>query len=263
MHVDRVAIGQVLTNLVVNALQAAPGGTVRVHAAADGETLRVVVEDEGDGIPLDVLPRVFEPFFTTKPVGLGTGLGLSVSLGIAEHHGGTLRAENRHDGGGARMTLTLPLVAAPAPLEVIPDAPTEVTLGDRAGRRVLVVDDEPAIRRALARYFARRGWQVDEAGNGQDALERLLAPDPADRTEYDLVVSDLRMPGVSGADLHDRLAIERSDLLDRLVFSTGDLVSHDAAAFVARTQCAVLEKPFQFATLDALIERITARAAAT
>jgi two-component system sensor histidine kinase HupT/HoxJ len=110
-------------NLVMNAAQAAPGGTVRLSAgrlpasSTRPTSLRIVVEDDGPGIAPDVLPRLFEPFFTTKPVGLGTGLGLSVSLGVAERHGGTLEAENRAPlGCGARLTLTLPLVAGPTRL---------------------------------------------------------------------------------------------------------------------------------------------------
>ncbi|MGZ8456064.1 MAG: PAS domain-containing sensor histidine kinase [Gemmatirosa sp.] len=121
VHVDRSAIEQVVVNLVMNAAQAAPGGTVRLSAgrlpasSTRPASLRIVVEDDGPGIAPDVLPRLFEPFFTTKPVGVGTGLGLSVSLGVAERHGGTLEAENRAPfGSGARLTLTLPLVAAPA-----------------------------------------------------------------------------------------------------------------------------------------------------
>jgi PAS domain S-box-containing protein len=129
VHVDRAAIEQVVVNLVMNAAQAAPGGTVRLSAGRVSATptrpasLRVVVEDDGPGIAPDVLPRMFEPFFTTKPVGLGTGLGLSVSLGVAERHGGTLEAENRAPlGSGARLTLTLPLVAGPALVENAPPA---------------------------------------------------------------------------------------------------------------------------------------------
>ncbi|MGZ8471859.1 MAG: sensor histidine kinase, partial [Gemmatirosa sp.] len=121
VHVDRSAIEQVVVNLVMNAAQAAPGGTVRLSAgrlpasSTRPASLRIVVEDDGPGIAPDVLPRLFEPFFTTKPVGVGTGLGLSVSLGVAERHGGTLEAENRAPfGSGARLTLSLPLVAAPA-----------------------------------------------------------------------------------------------------------------------------------------------------
>jgi PAS domain S-box-containing protein len=125
VHVDRAAIEQVVVNLVMNAAQAAPGGTVRLSAgrvpatATRPASLRVVVEDDGPGLAPEVLPRLFEPFFTTKPVGVGTGLGLSVSLGVAERHGGTLEAENRVPlGSGARLTLTLPLVAGPALVEV-------------------------------------------------------------------------------------------------------------------------------------------------
>ncbi|AHG90065.1 PAS sensor protein [Gemmatirosa kalamazoonensis] len=265
VRVDRVAIEQVLTNLVVNALQAAPGGTVRVVASATPTELRVAVEDEGPGIPRDVLPRVFEPFFTTKPVGMGTGLGLSVSLGIAERHGGTLRAENReapHD-RGARLVLALPLVDGPAVAHTGVAAPAAVESAVAGPRRVLVVDDEEAIRRALARFFVRRGWEVDEAADGGPAFDRLVDGAEGRAPSYDLVISDLRMPGVSGAALHDRVAERYPDLLDRLIFATGDLVSPEAAEFVERTSCPVLEKPFRFATLDGLVERATTRAIAS
>jgi PAS domain S-box-containing protein len=261
VHVDRGAIEQVVTNLVINALHAAPGTVVRVRASACATHLRVLVEDEGPGIPCEVLSRIFEPFFTTKPVGVGTGLGLSVSLGIAERHGGTLRAENRHGPGerGARLVLTLPLVSEPV-ASTPPASPRDVAAQTPGGaRRVLVVDDEEAIRRALARFFVRREWHVDEAADGGQALDLLLRDLERGGDGYDLVVSDLRMPGVSGVALHDRLAEHHPAMLDRLIFSTGDLVSPEASAFVARTACPVLEKPFRFSALDELVERLATR----
>ena len=202
---------------------------------------------------------MFEPFFTTKAVGVGTGLGLSVSLGIAEQHGGTLHAENRTEGTGARLVLTLPLTEAPGDTpaahstqEIAPPATTLLP-------RVLLIDDERPIRKALSRYFTRRAWHVDEAEDGAAALELLLGS-TVDEPPYELVISDLRMPGISGVVLHDRLAAQRPALLDRLVFSTGDVVSPEAAEFVARTRCAVLEKPFELSDLDALIRRAVVRA---
>jgi len=261
VHVDRVAIEQVVTNLVVNALHAAPGSVVRVRACAADGALRVAVEDEGPGIPHQVLPRIFEPFFTTKPVGTGTGLGLSVSLGIAERHGGTMCAENRDGPGerGARLVLTLPLVDAPSATPTI-EPPAEVADFVSGGtRRVLVVDDEEGIRRALARFFVRRHWVVEEACDGGQALDLLLGDAQCGGAGYDLVISDLRMPGMSGIALHDRLLEACPDLLDRLVLSTGDLVSPEAAAFVARTSCPLLEKPFRFAALEEIVRRVTVR----
>jgi CheY-like chemotaxis protein len=246
----------VVTNLVINAAQAAPGGTVRIVARSGDGQCRIHVEDDGPGIAADVLPRMFEPFFTTKPVGAGTGLGLSVSLGIAAQHGGTLRAENRPaaEGSGARLTLSLPLTSAPEVQPAAEVAQQPLARVRTTMPRVLLVDDEPPIRKALSLFFARRQWQVDEAADGATALDMLLGAHDDDT--YELVISDLRMPGVSGVMLHDHLAVTRPALLDRLVFSTGDVVSPEAAAFVARTRCTVLEKPFELSDLDAIIRQV-------
>jgi PAS domain S-box-containing protein len=338
LRVDRAGVEQVVTNLVVNAMHAAPGGRVRLAADRAGDVLRVTVDDEGPGIPPEVQARMFEPFFTTKPVGAGTGLGLSVSLGIVERYGGTLAGDNRAPGevpgmgAGARFTLTLPLAAAPGtrgadvtpalgtaravmpPAAALPPAarpaaahpvdgpeptagagepPTGAPAGgangagvhgagangpngpdgaggaDHAGPaadpaagdgaagpppRLLVVDDEASIRQALVRFFGRRGWAVDEADDGRAAFARLLDAEAAG-APYDLVLSDVRMPDVSGVALHDWLARTRPALLDRVVFATGDDASAESAAFVRRTRCRVLEKPFDADTLTALARR--------
>jgi two-component system NtrC family sensor kinase len=268
VRVDRLGIEQVVTNLVLNAVQAAPRRPVRLSAARAGGTLRVTVQDEGPGLAPEVLARMFEPFFTTKPVGMGTGLGLSVSLGIVERHGGALTASNRGpgEGGGACLTFTLPLVAPPA--DVVGAEAAEPPRGRAAGRppgraahgtpertpRVLVVDDEAPIRLALVRFFSRRGWAVDESGDVRGAFARLLDAEAAG-APYDLVLSDLRMPNVSGVALHDWVARTRPAMLPRLVFATGDLASPESAAFVHRTRCQVLEKPFDPDALDALARR--------
>lgn len=275
LRVDRAAVEQVVTNLVMNAAQAAPGATVQLAAARSGASLCIRVDDDGPGIPPDVLARMFEPFFTTKPVGLGTGLGLSVSLGIVERHGGTLVAENHTppEPPGARLTVTLPLAPRPVELGALAaDASATATaewpalaaaadvLAHRVTRapgrtpRLLVVDDEVPIRQALDRFFTRRGWTVDEAGDGRAAFARLLESEAAG-TPYDLVLSDVRMPGVSGIVLHDWLARTRPALLDRLVFATGDTASPESAEFVQRTRCLVLNKPFESSALEALAQR--------
>ena len=126
--------------------------------------------------------------------------------------------------------------------------------------RVLVVDDESTIRFALRRFFTRLGWEVEEAGDGDRALEMIIE----DRSQralppYSLVVSDLRMPGLSGIELHDRIEKEYPDVLRRLVFSTGDLVSEEAADFARDTSCEIIEKPFEFSKLRATVDRILAR----
>jgi DNA-binding NtrC family response regulator len=126
--------------------------------------------------------------------------------------------------------------------------------------RVLVVDDESTIRFALRRFFTRMGWEVEEAGDGDRALEMIIE----DRSQrvippYSLVVSDLRMPGLSGMALHDRIEKEYPEVLPRLVFSTGDLVSVETADFARDTSCEIIEKPFELSRLRATVDRILGR----
>ena len=286
LEVDRAGLEQVFTNLVMNAVQAAGPGVVRVTAQVVGDHVEIAVEDNGPGIAPDVFPRLFEPFFTTKPVGQGTGLGLPVSLGIVEQHGGTLRAENRPaaEGGGARFVVSLPMTRTehPAVERVLPDGvnlsprrtphamavirearvaaarpferhPTPVPSDATRKPHILVIDDESAIRNALRRFFERRGWVVEEASDGGKGLETLL-----DRDEcwFDAMVCDLKMPGVSGMQVYATLAAQRPELLKRLIFATGDVASPDAAAFLQETRCPVLEKPYELSVLAATVERV-------
>jgi DNA-binding NtrC family response regulator len=125
--------------------------------------------------------------------------------------------------------------------------------------RVLIIDDEVTIRIALRRFFSRMGWDVEEAANGASALDMLDHDgEPATR-RFSLVVSDLRMPGLNGMEMYDRLKSRRPEVLDRLIFSTGDLVSEEAAEFVRTTDCVVLQKPFELAALRELVERLVSR----
>jgi CheY-like chemotaxis protein len=213
-----------------------------------------------------VLPRLFEPFFSTKAHGQGTGLGLSVSHGIVEQHGGKLMAENREDTtpgrSGARFTVLLPFldrrtVSRAATLE-LPHSELGAAAAGSSARRVLIVDDEVAIRAAIRRYLERRGWLVDEAGDGGQALE-LLGLEPAGGTsrsrEYDAIVTDLRMPGVSGIELHDRLLEADPAGYERLIIISGDTASTEVAEFVTRLRRPIVQKPFAMRTLADLLDR--------
>ena len=123
--------------------------------------------------------------------------------------------------------------------------------------RVLVVDDESTIRVALRRFFTRLGWSVDEAPGGEVALEKILNSEAAQ--PFRLVICDLRMPGLNGIGLHDRLAELRPAILDRLIFSTGDLVSEEVADFIETTHCLVLQKPFELSALLQTVQRVDER----
>ncbi len=295
--VPRSALEQVVTNLVLNAVYAAGAAGGRpVHVVVRGGdgVSEIVVEDEGAGIPDAVLPHVFEPFFTTKPTGQGTGLGLSVSLGIAQQYGGTIEAGRRDDGGGARFVVRLPALGVPvaprgtsgadataatptsgSPAEVatgLADSPaptseraTEAVAAPAAAApsaspaappRVLVVDDEDSIRLALRRFFSRRGWQVDDASNGAEALTHLVS---AERGAYDVILCDLKMPGLSGPEFYHELERSAAHWLDRLILSTGDVASPEAATFLSHARCPVLEKPFELSALAAAVEAVRER----
>ena len=262
VRADAAGLQQVITNLVLNGAHAAgTNGVVRVtiRTVHDGPCA-IVVEDSGPGMPREILPRIFEPFFTTKAPGEGTGLGLSVSLGIVEQFGGTLSADNGSAlrTGGARFTVTLPYrVAADArdvePRVADPAVDTQLAQPEEAPA-VLVIDDEDAIRNALSRFFTRRGWQVVQAADGRQALTALAAA--RGRSAFSLIISDLRMPELSGMELHDRIAEDFPELLSKLVVSTGDTASADASAFIERTQCQVLQKPFTLAMLADVVAQV-------
>jgi two-component system NtrC family sensor kinase len=257
LTVDRLGLEQVLTNLIVNGAQAAGrGGMVRVDAQADEGGWKIVVEDDGPGIPPDVLPRIFEPFFTTRPVGDGTGLGLAVSLGIVEGHGGKLQVEGRGGGtSGARFIVAIPgAESAGGSGGLAPARAPGIDRGSGGRPRVLIIDDERSVRMALARYFERTGWDVDEADDGDVAL-RMLEPPAA--SGYELVISDLRMPGRTGLEVHDWLAAQRPALFARLIIATGDVASPMIREFLRRTPRPVLEKPFELSTLGALVAQVT------
>ena len=269
---DRSGLEQIVTNLVSNAAHAAGGGGqiwVTTELADDGCNL--VVEDSGRGIPNDILPRIFDPFFTTKQTGEGTGLGLSVTLGIVEQFGGRISVCPRPAGPGTRFIVFLPCLypevssraSVPAAGDMIPAPEAHVLAGatgpaasatgaGAAARVALIIDDEPTIRAALRRYFMRRGWSVEEAEDGRSGLA-LLEDHGA---QIDVVISDLRMPGYSGIELHDQLASSHPALLRRFVFSTGDVASTEAASFVQRTLCPVLQKPFELRMLDEVVARV-------
>jgi GAF domain-containing protein/CheY-like chemotaxis protein len=246
---------QVFLNLLLNAEQSimtgGRGDTIRVRARERTEAGRswVVVEfeDNGLGISPEVMPRIFEPFFTTKKVGEGTGLGLSVSYGIVQQHGGRLTVESAP--GRTVFTVELPSIAQaePARRTVSPLQPGVYGFG----RRALVVDDEPGMVDLVMALLKDTGWQVEVASTGRSALERVRA------ARYDVVLSDIRMPDGSGEDFYRAVVREQPALAKRFVFMTGDTANPSAWQFLEAEQVPVLEKPFTADSLFRVLEQVT------
>jgi two-component system, NtrC family, sensor kinase len=243
---DRQQLQQVVLNLMSNAAQAVtslpPGLPRRIALATAAEGARVVVRvaDTGLGIPADVLPQIFSPFFTTKPLGEGTGLGLFISYGIVEGHGGTLTADSR-PGAGATFTVSLPCAqpeAAARPARE-PAGPAAAPTGPR---RILVVDDDPGVRRMVAALFASEGHVVDAVGDGDSGLG--LARNAA----YDLVIADHRAVA-GGAPFLQALEAARPGWGPRCIVSTADPHQGTPAGGVRGAR--VLRKPFQLRDLRA------------
>ena len=248
-------LAQVFLNLLVNAAQAIGDGDVErnqihVRTWTEAGTVLAEVRDTGIGIPEGLQARVFEPLFTTKPPGIGTGLGLAISRGIVEEAGGRISLESK-PGEGAKFVVRLP--AASADLGRAPPVATAPPHRPGARRgRVLVVEDEPLIRVALARMLAS-DHDVVEAESGAVA-ERLLAADG----RFDVILSDLIMPDVSGMDLHDGLALTRPELAARMVFMTGGAFTQRARAFLEAVPNLRIEKPFDAVNLRELVHLLVA-----
>jgi two-component system NtrC family sensor kinase len=244
--VNRDEIQQLFLNLLLNAEHAIAGaggaGTIRVTTGSARGRHFVEVADTGPGISPDLRGRIFEPFFTTKQVGEGTGLGLSISHGIAHAHGGSLDLLDAER--GARFRLTLP------PVSELQDG-TASSTGSARGSvpAALVVDDEVPIRQLLARLLERRGYAVQTADTSAAAL-RL-----AESNHFSLVICDVRMPGLSGIELHRRFQENHGNSPRHFVFMTGDTASVDAIP-LSDPQTSILPKPFTAADLDALLAKI-------
>jgi signal transduction histidine kinase/ActR/RegA family two-component response regulator len=239
-------LGQVIVNLVVNAVQAIPerrtDGHVIVRGERAGERVRVVVEDNGSGMEEEVLRRVFEPFFTTKPFGTGTGLGLAVSRGLVTGLGGDLRLESAV-GSGTKAIVELPAA------ERAPDAlPAPVETPSRRRLRMLIVDDEAAVLSSMRRVLDTR-YGVDLASNVDEGLERIRA------RAYDVVLCDVMMPAGGGERLYRTLLGQSPALARRVVFFTGGAITEAARHFLRSQPQPILSKPLDLDQLAEVAER--------
>jgi len=266
---------QVLLNLVGNAQQAiesqGTGGTIRLRTRRTAErTVLLEVEDNGPGIPQAILPRIFDPFFTTKPAGVGTGLGLAIVLSVVREHGGQVHVVTPPQ-GGTKFQITLPVAAEAAqevPKEangssasekIVPrrrglavhtlarESNAAPTSADWKGCRVLVVEDEPTVARLIGDVLEDEGMKVDVIPDARQALER------AANVNYDLVICDMKMPGLDGQNFYKSLLRAGNPLHERFLFVTGDIVAAQTREFLERHHLPHVAKPFR---VEELTEKV-------
>ncbi len=262
---DGHSLRQVLINIVQNAQHAMAGrgsGRVFVRTRGDERTVRVEVIDDGPGIPSEYLSRVFEPFFTTKEVGKGTGLGLNLAYQTVEKHGGSIKAENP-PGGGALFTIELP--AHEGDDEAREEESREAGQGSgggghgmppvrERGGRILVVEDEKPLADVMIEALQLQGHVIDAAGDGKTALSMIGSGD------YDVIITDLKMPNMGGREFYAHVAKARPELARRIIFSTGDTANPETRAFFREVGNPCLRKPFNLADLLRLVDSVSDQA---
>jgi PAS domain S-box-containing protein len=260
---DPHQLTQVFVNLLQNAWQAMSvthgHGVMKIAAEAGEsiylaqahETTRVVrlrFEDDGPGIPESIIGRIFDPFFTTKPEGKGTGLGLSICHGIISEHGGHIWVESV-EGQGSTFFIELPASSKSG-------AENNSVGGGEAGSapsrkaKILIIDDEQAVRDVMSKTLLRAGYEVEIASNGVEGLRMLKD------TEYKVILCDIHMPGLSGLEFYRQVEMDRPNLAKRIVFVTGDTVSKGTNQLIEAYQLNYLAKPFEVADLLRQVEKL-------
>ena len=249
-------LGQVFLNLIVNAAQAMREGhadnviTVTTGTDERGDAV-ITVRDTGEGIRPELRQRIFEPFFTTKPVGSGVGLGLSICHGIIVALGGEISVDSEI-GRGSLFTVRLPRATATArtPHPTLPTTASVLPTDPQMRARILVIDDEPTLAKVLVRQLGKL-HDVRAVTSGREALDLLEQGE-----HFDVILSDLLMPDVTGMDLHDEVTRLYPGLEQRIIFMTGGAFTPRAREFVAQSANRFLEKPIDVPALTASLREL-------
>jgi two-component system cell cycle sensor histidine kinase/response regulator CckA len=268
VHADEAQLSNAIINLVVNARDAMPsGGTVAIRTVNQtvnkssalgtaimppGDYVRIEVSDTGTGMSQEIQSKIFDPFFTTKPVGQGTGLGLATVYGIVKQTGGFITVDSEV-GKGTSFNIYLPRLrmdASAAPVEIAPAQTRDVTGQDT----ILLVEDEEAVRSFAARALRMRGYNVLEAGGGEEALEIVKS----EAHTIHLIITDVVMPSMDGPTMVRHVKQMKPDL--RVIFMSG----YAEEAFRRNDQSSedihFLPKPFGLKQLAAKVKEVLSAA---
>ena len=250
--IDEHQLQQLLFNLINNAQYAiaeqSKKGNITISTMQEGKNLRIEVSDTGPGIPNGIISKIFDPFFTTKAVGKGTGLGLSISYGIIKEHGGNIYAMSTQ-GKGTTFVMELPIIEKQIKDQTTPaDINIQYKVSGK-GRRALILDDEPTILELLKKALSDDEFHVDTASRSEDALKMFQ------RASYDIIISDIKMPGMSGKEFYRTLKSIRPEAVNNIIFMSGDSANQETENFLKETGNLFLHKPFTIAQVKNIIAK--------
>ncbi|MFY9399266.1 MAG: ATP-binding protein [Desulfomonilia bacterium] len=255
---DMNCMEQVMVNFINNAIDAIGDekGTIWIRAGLDGGYVDVSIEDTGPGIPEEIITRVFDPFFTTKTRDKGTGLGLSICYGIVSDHKGEITLENTSRGALARVRIPAmtpeKYEGPPAPGEGVPSVSSEIREPVRRPV-IMVVEDEEDLQELMVDTLSPY-YEVRIFNNGRHAIDGLH------EHQWELIISDLRMPVMDGMEFYHAVVKEQPRMKQRFLFITGDTYDLQVKEFLESTGAVFLRKPFRIKDLrDEVSRRVNSR----
>jgi signal transduction histidine kinase len=244
--VDPGQMQQVFLNLIVNAeyaMKKAHGkGTLTITTGKADDHIRIAFKDDGTGMDQNTREKLFNPFFTTKQVNEGTGLGLSLSRSILLEHGGTIEVESE-PGQGTTFIITLPVTSPPEEAIATGASSLSASPVKVKSAHILVVDDEVAIMALVKALLVKEGHIVDVTDDATVAFEKLGSE------RYDAVLMDIRMPGTSGVEIHEKITLAHPELAGKFLFITGDTSDANTRDFLEKNELLFITKPFDKETL--------------
>ncbi|NLE90154.1 MAG: response regulator, partial [Dehalococcoidales bacterium] len=250
--VDPGQIQQVFLNLIVNAeyaiKKAHDGGKLIIATRQEGSEITISFQDNGTGMDGETISSLFQPFFTTKEPGEGTGLGLALSHSIIQSHGGSIDVASK-PGKGSTFTIRLPLIKSDPEPEV-KAAAVEPSSSPISSGNILVVDDEASIRAFIKKVLHGQGYTVTVADTPYDALEKIKS------NRYDAMLIDMRMPGMSGKELYEKMQSDIPSASSRMIFITGDTSDLTTREFLKKESLHCVSKPFTKKELLATLNEV-------
>ena len=245
--VDENQMEQVLLNILNNAIQAIENksGIISIRSFRKGETIFIEFSDNGPGIKEENLKMIFDPFFTTKQQGKGTGLGLSVCYGIIQNHNGKIYADSI-EGEKTTFTIELPVKKDKSvkPKEYSEEKPEQTI----TGKRILLIDDDQIIRE-LMEIILKKDHRVESVNSGEIAIQKIK------EINYDLIITDLRMPKVDGFKLYQWIKENKPGEEKKIIFITGDTYENKTKEFLKVTQNLFIAKPFKISDFENIVKK--------